>query len=112
VFLTTGIFGNFEGWRGEFFTFKTGILAAASMINKSGSLTPTDASWIHRSTKTTKKCTESMQFVIITFSLFHFLGHYWRHFNATRSVGLTNVRSYIGYQAFQFHLVKLLPCRN
>ena len=25
MFLTMGIFGNFEGWWGEFLTFKTGI---------------------------------------------------------------------------------------
>jgi len=25
MFLTTGIFGNFKGWRGKFLTFKTGI---------------------------------------------------------------------------------------
>jgi len=25
MFLTTGIFGNFRGWQGEFLTFKTGF---------------------------------------------------------------------------------------
>jgi len=32
MFLTTGIFGNFEGWRGEFLTFKTGIAGGPAML--------------------------------------------------------------------------------
>ena len=32
VFLTTGIFWNFEGWRGKFFTLKTGIPGGPGLV--------------------------------------------------------------------------------
>jgi len=32
MFLTTGIFRNFEGWQGKFLTFKTGIPGGAAQM--------------------------------------------------------------------------------
>jgi len=51
--LTTGIFGNFEGWRGEFLTFKTGIPGGPGRIGpkrvrRTGLPTLSRRCWQHR----------------------------------------------------------------